>query len=94
MKNSPSKRVKTDTELAYFQFDETFRLYKSLLHRKWHLRWYLGFVLGLGTHYVATFMSLHRTGIMSPFYMSYDKEYFEQTEDAPMVWKLVEKNEQ
>lgn len=46
----------------WFRFPTTWAIYYNLVKRKWHLRWYLRFILNMNEYQMWTFETLQRQG--------------------------------
>jgi len=56
------KRHESEMKQIWFRFDSTWRLYRKLVDRKWHLRWYMIEILKVSPHQMGTFERLRAQG--------------------------------
>jgi len=67
---------------VWFRFPATWNLYCTLVHRKWHQRWYLIFVMKLSPAEMYTFELLRQQGLFVrpkvSLPASTEKEFWEQ----------------
>jgi len=56
------KTGNSEIQKTHFRFDSAYRLYCKLVRRKWHLRWYMMFILGMNRQTVMDYESLRVSG--------------------------------
>jgi len=56
------KSMQSEMRQVWFRFDSTWRLYRTLVNRKWHLRWYMIEILKVSPHQMGTFERLRAQG--------------------------------
>jgi len=52
----------SEVQQTHFRFDSAYRLYCKLVRRKWHLRWYMMFILDMDRYLVMDYESLRVSG--------------------------------
>jgi len=78
------KKAASEMKEVWFRFPTAWRLYNSLVRRKWHQRWYLIFIMKLSPHQMYTYELLRGQGVFAAakkeYFVPAPKEYFEELE--------------
>jgi len=74
------KKASNEMSKTYFRFDAAYRVYCTLVKRKWHNRWYMIEILKVFPHIMWTFEVLRSQGAMSTVKRPevFIKEFWEQ----------------
>jgi len=56
------KSMYSEMKQVWFRHEGTWRLYRTLVNRKWHLRWYMIEILKISPHQMGTFERLRAQG--------------------------------
>jgi len=57
------RRAESEMKQVWFRFPSAWNLYKTLVHRKWHQRWYLINIMKLAPFEMYTFELLRQQGV-------------------------------